>query len=52
MRATSPLHSDQAAREEGAHRKTEGPALNTRQSSLEGLGREWDEQTGAQHHHP
>lgn len=48
--ATSPFHWDQAAREERTHGKTDGPALNTRQNPLEGLGRERDEQTAAQRH--
>lgn len=34
----SPFHSDQAAREERTYRKTDGPAPNTRQNSLEGPG--------------
>lgn len=34
----SPFHSNQAAVKERTYRETDGPALNTRHNSLEGLG--------------
>lgn len=37
MYLDSPFHSNQAAAKERTYRETDGPALNTRRNSLEGL---------------
>ena len=37
MYLDSPFHSNQAAAKERTYRETDGPALNTRHNSLEGL---------------
>lgn len=37
MYLNSPFHSNQAAAKERTYRETDGPALNTRHNSLEGL---------------
>lgn len=49
MYLDSPFHSNQAAAKERTYRETDGPALNTRHNSLEGLRvREGDEMSKLQ----